>query len=112
MKRILLALGATTLATTIQAGDIRIDRVCGNDDVILSAQVEINDDGYFVVATSEQINHGDPRILIGSEDAFTVCTRNAAIPEMSATEMVLSADQAHVSWVFVPDKPHTVDTTG
>lgn len=112
MKPVFLTLGAMAFAAAAQAADVQTETVCGADSIHLAAEVQSNPEGYFVVATSEQINHGDARIVRSAGRDFTICTRNAATPDMSVSEFILAADQARVSRIFVPDEKNPKDPTG
>lgn len=77
-------------------GPVHVNEVASADDVLAYPA------GYYVASLKEQVSLGDPRIMLTSNDAFYLCTRPAATPDMDATKAMLLMHERAVKYLFVP----------
>ena len=107
MKRTSLVIALTLLSAGASAAepDSRIAEFCGPDHVNEAASpddVSANPAGFYVTSLREQVYQGDPRIILTNGDAFYVCTRTAATPDMDPTKALLLMHERTVKYLFVP----------
>lgn len=98
---------AAALFLTAGAADAesKIDTLCGQghaNEAASAADISANPDGYFIRSLEVQLRHGDPRLVLAVGDAYHLCTRPAATPEMDANRMILLAGERVVKYLFVP----------
>ncbi|MCF6117169.1 hypothetical protein L2449_09610 [Mesorhizobium muleiense] len=101
----IIALALLLVAQTAAKADSRIARFCGPDhanEVASGDDVRSNPDGFYVVSLREQVSEGDPRIMLTTSDAFYLCTRSVATPDMDATKALLLMNERTVKYLFVP----------
>lgn len=84
-----------------------IDAHCGLDhknELAANQVISENPDGFYLPGLKTQLSHGDPRIIraVGSE--FHLCTRDAARPNMDATQLYTLTLKREVKYLFVPNK--------
>ena len=58
--------------------------------------------GYYVRSLKQQVSLNDPRIMLTTNDAFYLCTRPAATPDMDTTKALLLMHERTVKYLFVP----------
>jgi hypothetical protein len=107
MKRtsLIIALALLSAAQTAAKADSRIAKFCGTDhvnEVASGEDVRPNPDGFYVASLREQVSEGDPRIILTTSDAFYLCTRSAATPDMDATKALLLMHERTMKYLFVP----------
>jgi hypothetical protein len=100
-----IALALLLTAQTAATADIRIAGFCGPDHVNEAASqddVRPNPAGFYVTSLREQVSQGDPRIVLSTSDAFYLCTRSAATPDMDSSKALLLLRERVVKYLFVP----------
>lgn len=94
------------LATPLAASaDTRIAELCGSghvNEVASESDVSPNPVGFYVASLGEQISDRDARIILSTGDAFYLCTRTAATPDMDASKALLLMHERMVKYLFVP----------
>lgn len=107
MKRTncIIALSLLLSTSTAARADSRIVKFCGADHVNEAASeddVRPNPGGFYVASLREQVSEGDPRIILSTSDAFYLCTRTAATPDMDTSKALLLMQERMVKYLFVP----------
>jgi hypothetical protein len=95
-------------AQTAAQADSRIAKLCGPDHVNEAAStddVRSNPAGFYVTSLKEQVNEGDPRIILSPDNEFYLCTRPAATPDMDVAKALLLMHERTVKYLFVPIIP-------
>jgi hypothetical protein len=100
---------ATVFALCLAAGTAQaqstIDQMCGQghvNEIAKLGDVTENPDGYYVRDLQVQLSHGDPRIIRTIGQAFHLCTRGAATPNMESSAALLLMNERRVKFLFVP----------
>ncbi len=103
--RLLIALALLLAAPAVATADSRVAKLCGPDhvnEVASEDDVRANPDGFYVASLREQLSEGDPRIFLTTSDAFYLCTRSAATPDMDTSKALLLMRERTVKYLFVP----------
>ena len=106
MKLYALIIAAALVSSSAAiAADSRITEVCGinhRNELVSFDDASANPAGYYVASLKVQLYRGDPRIIATNDDAFHLCTRSAATPDMEATRAILLMNERAVKYLFVP----------
>ncbi|MCV2865884.1 hypothetical protein [Defluviimonas sp. WL0075] len=105
MKPIMTTALLALMLPGVAHADSRIERFCGaghQNEVATQEAVKPNPAGYYVVPLREQVDEGDPRIILTNDQDFHLCTRPVATPNMSANDAYLQSGKREVKFLFVP----------
>ena len=96
------------LTAGVANAESKIDKLCGPGHVSEAASAEdvsANPDGYYIRSMQVQLRNGDPRIVRARGNAYHMCTRPAATPDMDASRAILMEGERVVKYLFVPIAP-------
>ena len=107
MKRTnsIIALSVLLTTPTAALADSRIAKLCGSEhvnEVASDVDVRPNPVGFYVASLGEQVSDRDPRLILSTDDAFYLCTRTAATPDMDTSKALLLMHERVVKYLFVP----------
>jgi len=106
MQRTIIAVALALAAGSAAAGPGSIiETMCGltaNSAATGPGDIAANPAGFYIRSLATQISDGDPRIVRTAGTDYYLCTRAAATPDMSATEVLRRAGGRVVRYLFVP----------